>query len=291
MNHNTEQGVLFVVATPIGNLQDITYRAVEVLKQVDIIVVEDSRHSARLLQHYNIKAKTYTLHDHNERENSTKLLKKLLAGASIAIISDAGTPLVSDPGYVLVNEVIRNQVKVVPIPGPSALIGALSVAGLPTDRFCFEGFLPAKSVARLNRLKQLLVEPRTMIFYEAPHRILATLRDMVTVFSGIRQAVIARELTKTFETLQRDSLDALVEWVDQDQNQQKGEIVLLVHGAPERQHSDDDIDRLLSVLMADMPLKKASDLASQITGIKKNQLYQRGLALKSNASTDPKPPQ
>jgi len=281
MNQSAEYGVLYVVATPIGNLQDITYRAVEILRQVDLIVVEDSRQSAKLLQHYNIKAKTYTLHDHNERENSTKLIKKLFAGISIAIISDAGTPLVSDPGYVLVNEVIRNQLKVIPIPGPSALIGALSVAGLPTDRFCFEGFLPAKSVARLNRLEALASEPRTMIFYEAPHRVLATLRDMASIFTDLRPAVMARELTKTFETLRRDSLSALIEWVDQDQNQQKGEIVLLVHGAPERLHSDEEVDRLLTVLMQEMPLKKAADLASQITSIKKNPLYQRGLALKS----------
>ncbi|NOZ54652.1 MAG: 16S rRNA (cytidine(1402)-2'-O)-methyltransferase [Gammaproteobacteria bacterium] len=276
----TENGVLYVVATPIGNLCDISYRAVEILKQVDLIVVEDSRRSAKLLQHYNIKAKTYTLHDHNERENSTKLVKKLRFGASIAIISDAGTPLVSDPGYVLVNEAIHQQLKVVPIPGCCALIAALAVAGLPTDRFCFEGFLPAKSIARLNRLQQLVSEPRTMVFYEAPHRVLDTLRDMSVTFSEERPAVIARELTKTFETLRRDSLSTLAEWVSQDQNQQKGEIVLLVHGAPAGLHSDADLDRLLAILMQEMPLKKAANLASKITGVKKNQLYKKGLLLK-----------
>ncbi|WP_455365105.1 16S rRNA (cytidine(1402)-2'-O)-methyltransferase, partial [Kaarinaea lacus] len=195
MSNSTQNGTLYIVATPIGNLGDITYRAVEILRQVDVIVVEDTRHSAKLLQHYNITSPKYVLHDHNEKENSSKLVEKLQQGLNLALISDAGTPLISDPGYWLVNLAIQNSIQITPVPGPSAAICALSVSGLPSDRFCFEGFLPAKTLGRQNRLQQLASESRTLIFYEAPHRILDTLRDMVQVFGSERLAVISRELT------------------------------------------------------------------------------------------------
>ena len=231
MTNTTQNGILYVVATPIGNLGDITYRGIEVLSQVDYIVVEDSRHSAKLLQHYNIRAPTHILHDHNERENSTLLVQKLRQGCHLALISDAGTPLISDPGYWLVNLAIQQGITVVPIPGPCAAIGALSVSGLPTDRFRFEGFLPVKQQARRQKLQALQKETATLVFYEAPHRILDALADMSNILGSKREAVIARELTKTFETLLRSSLGELLDQLTQDENQQKGEFVVLVHGA------------------------------------------------------------
>jgi 16S rRNA (cytidine1402-2'-O)-methyltransferase len=282
MINSTQNGTLYIVATPIGNLGDITYRAVEILQQVDLIVVEDTRHSAKLFQHYNITAPKYALHDHNEKENSIKLVEKLQQGLNLALISDAGTPLISDPGYWLVNLAIQNSVHVVPIPGPSAAICALSVSGLPSDRFCFEGFLPAKSPARQGRLQQLVLESRTLIFYEAPHRILDTLRDMVLIFGPERSGVITRELTKTFETILRAPLAELLVRVESDVNQQKGEFVLMVHGAKETAlASEQEQDHLLGILLDEMSVKSAANLASKITGVKKNQLYERALELKN----------
>jgi len=281
MTDSAQFGVLYIVATPIGNLADITYRAVDILRQVGSIVVEDSRHSAKLLQHYNINASVNVLHDHNERENSIKLIEKLKDGVDLALISDAGTPLISDPGYWLVKLAIENSVRVVPIPGPSAAITALSVAGLPNDRFCFEGFLPAKKQARINRLEALDHEVRTMIFYEAPHRVLEALDDLVAVFGKDRQAVLARELTKTFETFLRGSLFQLLSIVEKDENQQKGEIVLLVHGCEQESGVDEQFqDRLLTLLIAELPLKKAAAITAELTGGRKNQLYERALQIK-----------
>ena len=283
MTDSAQFGTLYIVATPIGNLADMTYRAVDVLRQVGSIVVEDSRHSAKLLQHYNINAPIYVLHDHNERENSLKLIEKLRQGVDLALISDAGTPLISDPGHWLVKLAVEQSVKVVPIPGASAAIAALSVAGLPNDRFCFEGFLPAKKQARINRLESLVHESRTLIFYEAPHRIVEALSDMLGVFGGERQVVIARELTKTFETLLRGSLSDILSIVENDENQQKGEIVVLVHGAEQEAGFDEQYrDRLLELLLAELPVKKAASLASELTGIRKNQLYERALQLKES---------
>lgn len=281
MTDSAQFGTLYIVATPIGNLGDMTYRAVDVLRQVGSILVEDSRHSAKLLQHYNISAPLTVIHDHNERENSVKLVEKLKQGVDLALISDAGTPLVSDPGYWLVKFAIEQSIKVVPIPGASAAIAALSVAGLPNDRFCFEGFLPAKKQARVTRLQTLDHESRTIIFYEAPHRILEALFDMVEVFGGDRHAVIARELTKTFETLLRGPLAQLLTIVEQDENQQKGEFVVLIHGKEETSSFDEQYqDRLLQLLMPEMPLKKAATIVAEITGGRKNQLYERALKLK-----------
>jgi 16S rRNA (cytidine1402-2'-O)-methyltransferase len=230
---------LYIVSTPIGNLGDITPRALEILQAVELIAAEDTRHSARLLQHFGINTPMWALHDHNERTQAERIVQRLEGGENIALISDAGTPLISDPGYHLVRRVREAGFRVVPIPGACALIAALSASGLPTDRFAFEGFLPAKQQARLQRLEAVAADPRTLMFYESPHRLLDSLEAMRQVFGGDRYLVLARELTKTFETIHGAPLDQLIDWVRADANQQRGEFVLLLQGAPQ-QHSDAD---------------------------------------------------
>lgn len=270
-----EVGILYIVATPIGNLGDMTPRAVEVLQQVDTIAAEDTRHSAGLLRHFAITTPMFAFHEHNEKQKSAALLQRLLAGETIALISDAGTPLISDPGYVLVREAQQAGVRVVPVPGASALITAFSASGLPTDRFCFEGFLPAKGGARRKQLESLRDEVRTLAFYESPHRILDSLADMVSIFGATREAVLARELTKTFETIRHAPLGELYEWVQGDAYQQKGEFVLLLHGAAKgTDELDTEACRIASVLAEELPHKQAAALASRISGAKKNALYQ-----------------
>ncbi len=269
-------GTLYVVATPIGNLADITCRAVSVLGAVQLIAAEDTRHSARLLQHYGITTPCIALHEHNERAQAEKLVGRLERGGSIALISDAGTPLISDPGYLLVNAVRERDLGVVPIPGPSALIAALSVSGLPADRFSFEGFPPSRAGARLNCLQALRDEQRTLIFYESPHRISATLQQMSEVFGAGRRAVITRELTKSFETVHGDTLENLCIWIEQDTNRRRGEFVVLVAGAAKRPVNaglDADARRVAQILSAKLPSRQAAELAAEITGEKKNQLY------------------
>ncbi len=269
-------GTLYVVATPIGNLADITYRAVTVLGTVQLIAAEDTRHSIRLLQHYGINTPCIALHEHNEQQQAKKLVERLEGGISIALISDAGTPLISDPGFHLVNRVHEQGLQVVPIPGASAALAALSVAGLPVDRFCFEGFLPAKTGARRKRLQALRDEMRTLIFYESPHRINATLQQMSEIFGGTRQAVIARELTKTFETIHSDNLEKLSAWVAADSNRQRGEFVLLVKGAEKEAASsvlNPEARRIAEILSAELSSRQAAELAATITGEKKNRLY------------------
>ncbi|WP_411860964.1 16S rRNA (cytidine(1402)-2'-O)-methyltransferase [Pseudomonas sp. PDM13] len=273
-------GKLYVVATPIGNLDDISARALRVLRDVALIAAEDTRHSVRLLQHFGINTPLAACHDHNEREEGGRFLARLQAGEDVALISDAGTPLISDPGYHLVRQVRAAGITVVPVPGPSALIAALSAAGLPSDRFIFEGFLPAKAVGRRSRLERVKEEPRTLIFYEAPHRLLECLEDMVTVFGEERPAVLARELTKTFETLKGSPLSVLRDWVAADSNQQRGECVLLVAGWQEPEGEDaisGEALRVLDLLLGELPLKRAAALAAEITGVRKNLLYQAAL--------------
>ncbi len=273
-------GTLFVVATPIGNLDDLSARALKVLGDVALIAAEDTRHSARLMQHFGIGTPLAACHEHNERDEGNRFIERLLAGDDVALISDAGTPLISDPGYHLVRQARAAGVRVVPVPGACALIAALSAAGLPSDRFVFEGFLPAKTVGRRARLELVREEPRTLIFYEAPHRILECLQDMREVFGSERQALLARELTKTFETLQGMPLEQLCEWVAADANQQRGECVVLVAGwqAPEDEAAVSvEALRVLDLLLAEMPLKRAAALAAQITGVRKNLLYQAAL--------------
>ncbi len=273
-------GTLFVVATPIGNLDDLSARALKVLGEVALIAAEDTRHSARLMQHFGIGTPLAACHEHNERDEGNRFIERLLAGDDVALISDAGTPLISDPGYHLVRQARAAGVRVVPVPGACALIAALSAAGLPSDRFVFEGFLPAKTVGRRARLELVREEPRTLIFYEAPHRILECLQDMREVFGGERQALLARELTKTFETLRGMPLEQLCDWVAADANQQRGECVVLVAGwqAPEDEAAVSvEALRVLDLLLAEMPLKRAAALAAQITGVRKNLLYQAAL--------------
>lgn len=274
-----EKGALYVVATPIGNLGDLSHRAIEVLHGVTVIAAEDTRHTRRLLQQYEISTDCLALHEHNESKVTASLLLRMQQGDSIALVSDAGTPLLSDPGYHLVREATTVGLRVIPVPGPSAIMAALSAAGLPTDRFCFEGFLPNKSVARCHRLDALRQVPVTLVFFEAPHRILATLADMRSIFGADRQAVMARELTKTFETFLRGSLEEIYQQVNGDQNQQKGEIVMLVHGARpvERSELDPETERVLNTLLRDLPVKQAAALTAEITGVKKNLLYQQAI--------------
>jgi 16S rRNA (cytidine1402-2'-O)-methyltransferase len=281
MNRNSV-GILYIVATPIGNLQDMSLRAIEILKSVASIVAEDTRHSQQLLQHFSINTPVLALHEHNERERTQQLLQRLQQGEDLALISDAGTPLISDPGYYLVRELQLAGMKVVPIPGACAAIAALSAAGLATDRFIFEGFLPAKAGAREHRLTELCDENRTVIFYEAPHRVLDTLQAMLLVYGPGRRVVLARELTKLFETIKSAPLAELVEWVSADPNQQRGEIVILVEGLKEVADAVlQEMRRILTTLLADLPLKQAVELTTKITGIKKNEVYALALELKN----------
>lgn len=273
-------GTLYVVATPIGNLDDISARALKVLSEVALIAAEDTRHSMRLLQHFGIATPLAACHEHNERDQGGRFLARLLSGEDVALISDAGTPLISDPGFHLVRQARAAGVAVVPVPGACALIAALSAAGLPSDRFIFEGFLPAKATARRARLEQVKEESRTLIFYEAPHRILECLEDLEMVFGGERPALLARELTKTFETLKGLPLAELRAWVAADSNQQRGECVVLVAGwqAPEGDEAvSAEALRVLDLLLEELPLKRAAALAAEITGVRKNLLYQVAL--------------
>lgn len=275
-------GTLYIVATPIGNVADISERALTTLKEVSVIAVEDTRHSGRLLQTCGVSTPLLSCHEFNEAERAQTFLDRIACGEDVALISDAGTPLVSDPGYQLVRQAHARGIRVVPVPGPSAVITALCCAGLPTDRFVFEGFLPAKPGARLARLQELANEPRTLIFYEAPHRILACLQDMVTAFGSGRPATLARELTKTFETIMPSTLLALLEIVRHDDNQQKGEIVLVVGGAEKNEQLiDAEAMQTLKILLSELPLRQAAALAAQITGVKKNLLYDAALTLQA----------
>ncbi len=276
--------LLYVVATPIGNLGDITHRAIEVLQSVDLIAAEDTRHSSRLMAHFNIKTPMISVHDHNERQRVSTIINKLSQGDNIALISDAGTPLISDPGFILVRAVREAGYKVVPVPGCCAVITALSAAGMPSNNFTFEGFLPAKRVARKQRFKDIIDDTRTIIFYESTHRIVDSLTDMLEVLGSQRYVVIARELTKTFETIYGAKLADLIDWVTSDANQQKGEFVLLISGAEPKKITEISAEtlRVLAVLAKELPLKQACALTAQITGEKKNALYQEGLAQKQN---------
>ena len=270
-------GKLFVVATPIGNLGDLSPRALETLKTVAAICAEDTRHTRQLLAHFGVDKPLVALHEHNEGDAAGPLVARLLAGESLALVSDAGTPLVSDPGFRLVRAAREAGIAVSPVPGASALVTALSVAGLPSDRFIFEGFLPAKANARRERLAALASEPRTLIFYESAHRIEEALADAVAAFGAERRAVVARELTKLFETVLDGSLADLVQRVRADPNQRKGEFVLLVHGAGE----DADAKviegrRLYAKLSEHLPPSTAAKVAAEWSGAPRKALYGGG---------------
>ncbi|WNN49003.1 16S rRNA (cytidine(1402)-2'-O)-methyltransferase [Siccibacter colletis] len=272
------QGKLYIVPTPIGNLGDITQRALDVLQSVDLIAAEDTRHTGLLLQHFAINARLFALHDHNEQQKAQTLLAKLQDGQNIALVSDAGTPLINDPGYHLVRTCREAGVQVVPLPGPCAAIAALSAAGLPSDRFCYEGFLPAKSKGRRDTLRALEQEPRTLIFYESTHRLIESLEDICSELGESRYVVLAREITKTWESIHGAPIGELVAWVKEDENRRKGEMVLIVEGFKAQEEAlPADALRTLALLQAELPLKKAAALAAEIHGVKKNALYKYAL--------------
>ena len=275
------KGILFIVATPIGNLDDITFRAVEILKSIDIILAEDTRHSKKLLKHLNIAKPIRAFHEHNEREKTKAIIDELHSGKSIALISDAGTPLISDPGYFLVAQAKKEGLRVVPIPGASALITALSASGLASDSFTFLGFLPSKQTARVKLLKSLVGRAETSIFYESPKRILATLTDMHAIFGDCRKVCLAKELTKAFETIQTDSIPNLIKYLTADHNNQKGEFVILISANDkiDMTEAETQLDSLLPILCAEMGASKAAKLASKITGIDKKQCYKSAIEL------------
>lgn len=271
---------LFVVATPIGHLDDMTFRAIDILKSVSIVAAEDTRQSAQLFKHYNISTPLTACHDHNESNKIEQLIETLQSGKNVALISDAGTPLISDPGFKLVRAAQEHGIRVTPVPGACAAIAALSAVGLPSDRFSFEGFLSSKSSQRIGQLEKLKDETQTLIFYEAPHRILDCVKDMVAIFGEDRPVGFAREITKTFETIKKMTLKELVTFIEKDHHQQKGEIVLVVGGNPEEKDLDQEkMDQLLTRLLQDLSVKAASQLAADLTGVKKKVAYQRALEL------------
>lgn len=273
-------GQLYVVATPIGNLDDMTFRAVQVLKDVSLIAAEDTRQSIQLLKHYQIDTPLTACHDHNESEKTQQLIDKILSGGNLALISDAGTPLISDPGFKLVRAAQQQGIRVIPVAGACAAIAGLSAVGLPSDKFSFQGFLAAKSSQRLKQLEHLKQETQTLIFYEAPHRIVDCLTDMVQIFGEQRLAGFAREISKTFETIKQMPLGELLTFVKNDMNQQKGEIVLIIDGAETQIEVETaELDKLLTRLLQDVSVKIAAQLASDILNVKKKVAYQRALEL------------
>jgi len=290
--------MLYIVATPIGNLQDITLRAIEILQQVDLIATEDTRQAKKLLQHLNIHKSLIALHAHNEQQQSANLIAQLQQNRSIALITDAGTPLISDPGLPLVRMAHAQNIRVVPIPGACALITALSASGIETARFSFEGFLSAKASARRKHLMTLILETRTMLFYEAPHRILACVQDMLEIFGKDRYIVLARELTKIYETIKGGSLAEMAAWIAADSHQQQGEIVIVVSGcdagtamvntdadaSAELQRMLPEAQRVLTILRQELSLTQASGLAAKITGLSKKEVYTLGLKLENKFS-------
>lgn len=288
MNEKTENhretamkdGLLYVVATPIGNLGDITLRALEVLKQVDLIAAEDTRVTGNLLKHFGIAAKLISVREHNEQAGALKIIDALRAGHHVALATDAGTPAVSDPGARVVAAVRAAGLPVIPIPGANAAVAALSAAGFNTPHFLFYGFLPAKGGERRTALQALLALPYTLVFYEAPHRVADTVAGLAAVFGGEREIVFARELTKTFEEIHACPLSKAVAWIAADPNRERGEYVLIVSGAPEQEKSAVETQRVLDVLLSELPVKQAAKLAAQITGEKKNQLYELALKLR-----------
>lgn len=277
-------GDLYIVATPIGNLGDMVPRGLEVLQRADWVAAEDTRHSGRLLSHFGIDTPMLTYHDHGDARQLQRIIDILMTGETVALIADAGTPLISDPGYRLVREARLRKVAVVPIPGSCAAVAALSAAGIPSNRFAFEGFLPAKESQRKKALQGLERETRTLIFYEAPHRVLDTLRDMGQIFGGAREAALARELTKTHETFLCGSLEEIASQVASDPNQQRGEIVIILRGAEPVEVSvgEDEQRRLLTILLAELSVKQAAALAARIGGGNKKALYQLAVKMKNS---------
>lgn len=280
----TQAGTLYIVATPIGNLSDLTVRAQQVLASVDVIACEDTRHTSKLLQHLGLHKPLLSVHEHNERDRIEQVAQILRKGQSMALVSDAGTPLISDPGYPLVQGLRQLGLPVTPIPGVSAIITALSAAGLPTDRFTFEGFLPHKAGSKREKLEAQTQEPRTLVYYEAKHRILETLQMMAEVFGSERPACVARELTKTFETFYHGTLPEILAQISADDDQQKGEFVVMIAGNQNPVPSSEvDSEKLFRLLLAELPPKKAAAVIAELTGENKKELYQKALAIQGKA--------
>jgi 16S rRNA (cytidine1402-2'-O)-methyltransferase len=272
---------LYVVATPIGNLRDITLRALDVLAGADVVAAEDTRNTSHLLKHHGIYAKQLiAVHQHNERGAAEKMVASIQSGQSVAFVSDAGTPAVSDPGALLVQAVLAAGLKVIPIPGPSAVVAALSASGINAPHFLFYGFLPNKSAARRTVMQGLISHPYTLVFYEAPHRIVECVADLHAVLGGARQIVLAREVTKLFETIHSCSLAEAQSWLLSDANQQRGEFVVLVSGAQPAEGMPAETLSMLTVLMEDLPLKQAVQLTAKISGANRSELYQLALEMK-----------
>ena len=286
---NSKTGVLSVIATPIGNLGDLSPRAVETLRQADLILAEDTRHAGVLLRHHQIKRPLMALHQHNERSKVAALLARIRQGEQIALISDAGTPLISDPGFVLVRALRQAGLPVVTLPGASALTAALSVCGIAADRFCFEGFLPHKSEARQAHLQQLAREPRTLVFYESSHRLLPSLQDMLIAFGPQRSGCVAREMTKKFESYYFGTLEDIQTQLHRHPDHQKGEFVLIIAGASQADANRQRHTQAMQVLLRELPLKKASAVAAELLQMNKNELYRAGLALRQGTGTAGKP--
>jgi len=282
-------GTLFLVATPIGNLGDLSPRGRDVLRDADLLLAEDTRHTAQLLHACGIQRTSGTLeslHEHNERERAPRVLERLRAGATVALASDAGTPLVSDPGASLVAAVVSAGIEVVAVPGPCAAVAALTLAALPAARFAFEGFLPPRPTARRRALQALADEPRTLVFYEAPHRLRESLDDLAAAFGAERPAAVARELTKRFETVYRGTLGSLAQQAATDPDMTRGEIVLVVQGAARAASADDaEAERVLRILLEDLPVSQAARIAAQLTGRSRKELYDRALRLRPPAET------
>jgi 16S rRNA (cytidine1402-2'-O)-methyltransferase len=278
------KAALYVVATPLGNLRDITLRALDVLAAADLVAAEDTRRTQQLLSHYTIHARLMALHEHNERQAAGNIIELLSDGKSVAYVTDAGTPSISDPGAQLVAQVREAGLPVIPVPGPSALTAALSVAGLNAPHFLFYGFLPSKSAARRAVLSSLSELPHALVFFEAPHRLRQTLEDMTEAFGPDRVIVVAREITKVFETFQRCKLAQAQAWVTEDANRLRGEFVLIVEGNAASPTDPAAIQRTLEILLSELPLIQAVLLTAAITDTKKNVLYERALELKRSTS-------
>ena len=277
-------GTLYIVATPIGNLDDISRRAETILATVDLILAEDTRHSRKLLNKLGIDASLLSYHENNEERMTPKIITRLASGCNVALIADAGTPLISDPGFKLVKQAHAENIPVSPIPGPTALIAALSAAGIPPGKFLFEGFVPGKTVARQKYLQTLAGESRTLVFYEAPHRIKAFLNDAVSIFGGEREATIARELTKKFETIRYGTLSGLTEWLNSDVDQGRGEFVVIIAGAVDEQTDQSDLTAMLSTLLKSLTLKQSVQIATELSGRSRNEIYDLAVALQKKIS-------
>lgn len=280
----TEPGTLYIVATPIGNLEDLSPRAQRILSAVDLILAEDTRHSARLLRTFDIRTRTLAFHENNEERMTGRIISRLAAGSSVALIADAGTPLISDPGFKLVRQAHAQNIPVSPVPGPAALIAALSAAGVAPGKFLFEGFAPARAEARRKRMAALAGAAHTLVFYEAPHRIKAFLADAATIFGPGREASIARELTKKFETIRNGTLGGLIDWMESDPDQGKGEFVVVIAGAGDEHADSAELTALLKVLLKSLSLKQAVQIATELSRAGRNEIYDLAVSLQDKVS-------